>query len=161
MTTNAKANAGFAAKFHNIFKPRDIFLHDGKSLRRFTIGAKLQMAAALAAFAFLLSGRPSPPSQAIAAMNGDVARMQRQVAQMQTDVAAIRTASAQRAALLERRQAFLAADAVRPCQRDAARRSSIPAAMTDPNNPAAAGDDRTRFDQVERCRPPSSIAPRR
>ena len=52
MTTNAKANAGFTAKFHNIFKPRDIFLHDGKSLRRFTIGARVQMAAVLAAFAF-------------------------------------------------------------------------------------------------------------
>ena len=34
-------------------KPRDVFLHDGKSLRRFTIGSGVQMAAALAAFVIL------------------------------------------------------------------------------------------------------------
>src|ERR1043165_1244172 len=82
MTTNAKANAGFTAKFRNIFKPRDIFLHDGKSLRRFTIGAGVQRAAVLAAFA-LLAWTTFTTFQAINAMNGDVARMERQVAQMQ------------------------------------------------------------------------------
>ena len=101
------ANAGFTAKFRNIFKPRDIFLHDGKSLRRFTIGAGVQMAAALAAFV-LLAWCALATFAAIGAMNGDVARMERQVAQMEADVANLRTQTRQHAATLERRQRFLA-----------------------------------------------------
>ena len=101
------ANASLSVKFRNLFKPRDIFLHDGKSLRRFTIGARVQMAAAFAAF-LLLAWSAFATFQAIAAMNGDVAQMQRQVAQMQAEVAAMRTQTQNHAALLERRQAFLA-----------------------------------------------------
>ena len=101
------ANASFSAKFRNLFKPRDIFLHDGKSLRRFTIGARVQMAAAFVAFA-LLGWSAFASFQAIAAMNGDVAQMQRQVARMQAEVAAMRAQTQNHAALLERRQAFLA-----------------------------------------------------
>ena len=54
MMTNfaSTANASFSVEFRNLFKPRDIFLHDGKSLRRFTIGAKIQMAAALRRLSF-------------------------------------------------------------------------------------------------------------
>src|SRR3546814_16921359 len=36
-------------KFRNVFKPRDIFFHDGKSLRRVSVGVPVQMVAALAA----------------------------------------------------------------------------------------------------------------
>jgi outer membrane murein-binding lipoprotein Lpp len=108
MTTKLKANAGFTAMFRRIFKPRDVFLHDGKSLRRFTIGAGVQMAAVMAAFV-VLSWSTFATFRAIDAMNGDVAQLERQVAQMQSDVAAMRTATVQRAALLERRQTFLAA----------------------------------------------------
>lgn len=103
----ATANAGFAAKFRDIFKARDIFLHDGKSLRRFTIGARIQMAAAFAAFA-LLAWSAFASFQAFAAMNGDVVQMQAQVARMQADVAQMQAQTRQHAALLERRQAFLA-----------------------------------------------------
>jgi len=106
--TNNNANAGFHARFRNIFKPRDVFLHDGKSLRRFTIGSGVQMAAALAAFV-ILAWSTFATFRTIDALTGDVARMERQVAQMQADVTAIRTATAERAALLERRQTFLAA----------------------------------------------------
>ena len=101
------ANASLPTRFRNLFKPRDIFLHDGKSLRRFTIGARVQMAAAFAAFV-LLAWSAFATFQAIAAMNGDVAQMQRQVAQMQADMAAMRAQTRDHAALLERRQAFLA-----------------------------------------------------
>ncbi|HST35922.1 MAG TPA: M23 family metallopeptidase [Allosphingosinicella sp.] len=107
MTTLTMTNAGWTARFRNIFKPRDIFLHDGKSLRRFTIGAHVQMAAALAAFV-LLAWSALATFAAIDAMNGDVARMERQVAQMQADVDALRTQTRQHAATLERRQRFLA-----------------------------------------------------
>ena len=73
------------------FKPRDVFLHDGKSLRRFTIGSRIQMAVVCAAFA-ILAWSAFATFEMIATMNGDVAQMQRQIAQMQTDIAAIRTA---------------------------------------------------------------------
>ncbi|HMG48892.1 MAG TPA: M23 family metallopeptidase [Allosphingosinicella sp.] len=144
--TNAKANAGFTAKFHHIFKPRDLFLHDGKSLRRFTIGARVQMAAALAAFV-LLTWSAFATFQAIAAMNGDVAQMERQIAQMQADVAAIRSEARQRAAALERRQVFLSQMLSGHANPDALVQQ-IPAAMTDPNNPAAQAVSDT-FDNVE------------
>jgi len=110
MMTNASltTNAGWTVAFRNIFQPRDIFLHDGKSLRRFTIGAGVQMAAALAAFV-LLAWCAVATFTAIDAMNGDVAKMERQVAQMEADVAQMRAQTRQHAALMERRQQFLAA----------------------------------------------------
>src|SRR3954469_10039949 len=107
MTTTMRTNAGVGARFQTMFKPRDVFLHDGKSLRRFTIGARIQMAVAALAFA-ILAWSAFATFEMIATMNGDVATMQRQVAQMQTDIEAIRAATVQRAALLEQRQTFLA-----------------------------------------------------
>jgi hypothetical protein len=106
MMTN-EMNVGFAGKFQSFFRPRDIFLHDGTSLRRFQIGAKVQMAAVFAAFV-LLAWSTFATVGAIAAMNGDVARMQAQLSSMQHDVAAMREQTRTHAALLERRQAFLA-----------------------------------------------------
>jgi murein DD-endopeptidase MepM/ murein hydrolase activator NlpD len=103
---STKFNAGLAQKFRNLFKPRDIFLHDGKSLRRFTIGARVQMAAA-AAIALILAWSVVATITAFHAMNSDVARMEAQVDRMQAEVAAIRVAVAERATELERRQAFL------------------------------------------------------
>jgi murein DD-endopeptidase MepM/ murein hydrolase activator NlpD len=100
------ANQRLSVKFRDLFKPRDIFLHDGKSLRRFTIGSKLQMAVA-GAVAFLLIWSLAATVTAISAMGGDVARMQRQVAQMESDVSAMRVAVNTRAAQLEQRTAFL------------------------------------------------------
>ena len=107
MNSTAIVNAGMSAKFRGMFKSRDIFLHDGKSLRRFTIGARVQMAAAFAAVA-LLAWSAFATFQALSAMNGDVVDMQRRVSQMQADVAQMRAQTQQHAALLERRQAFLA-----------------------------------------------------
>src|SRR4051795_12688610 len=106
-TTTMRTNAGVGARFQSFFKPRDVFLHDGKSLRRFTIGSRIQMAVAGLAFA-ILAWSAFATFEMIATMNGDVALMQRQVAQMQTDIEAIRAATVQRAALLEQRQTFLA-----------------------------------------------------
>src|ERR1700750_3405226 len=99
----ATANQRGAVKFRDIFKPRDIFLHDGKSLRRFTVGAKLQLAVA-AGLTFLVAWSIVATITAFNAMSGDVARMQRQVAQMETDVQAMRTAVNDRATQLEQRQ---------------------------------------------------------
>ena len=137
MTSNVQtANASFTVKFRNIFKPRDIFLHDGKSLRRFTIGARIQMAAVLAAF-FLLAWSAFATFRAIEAMDGDVARMERQVAQMQADVAQLRVQTRQHAALLERRQQFLAAMLSNEADADELaallpREAAVPAAVAAP-----------------------------
>jgi murein DD-endopeptidase MepM/ murein hydrolase activator NlpD len=101
------ANAGSSRRLRNLFKARDIFLHDGKSLRRFTIGARVQMAAASAAF-LLLAWSAFATFQAVALMNGDMAQMERRIARMQSDVDAMRAQTVNHAALLERRQQFLA-----------------------------------------------------
>jgi murein DD-endopeptidase MepM/ murein hydrolase activator NlpD len=93
--------------FRSLFKPRDIFLHDGKSLRRFTIGAGVQMVVAMAAL-FMLAWSAFATYQAFNGVGGDVAEMQRQVAKMEADVAAMRAQTQSHAALLERRQQFLA-----------------------------------------------------
>ncbi|HYD11623.1 MAG TPA: M23 family metallopeptidase [Allosphingosinicella sp.] len=100
------ANQSLSVKFRNFFKPRDIFLHDGKSLRRFTIGARLQMAVVSGIVALLIWSLVATIA-AINAMSGDVARMQQQVAQMQSDVDAMRVAVRERATQLEQRTAFL------------------------------------------------------
>src|SRR5687768_3498035 len=101
------ANASSSRRLRNLFKARDIFLHDGKSLRRFTIGARVQMAAASAAF-LLLAWSAFATFQAVALMNGDMAQMERRIARMQSDVDAMRAQTVNHAALLERRQQFLA-----------------------------------------------------
>ena len=101
------ANAGTSRRLRNLFKARDIFLHDGKSLRRFTIGSRVQMAAASAAF-LLLAWSAFATFQAFALMNGDMAQMERRIARMQSDVDAMRAQTLNHAALLERRQQFLA-----------------------------------------------------
>ena len=101
-----RANATRFGTFRNLFKPRDIFLHDGKSLRRFTIGARIQMAAAFAAF-ILLAWSAFATVRAVQLMNGDVAQMQRQLARMQADVDQMRAQTQTHAALIEQRQEFL------------------------------------------------------
>jgi murein DD-endopeptidase MepM/ murein hydrolase activator NlpD len=103
-----KANVSPLGMFRKLFQPRDIFLHDGTSLRRFTIGASVQIVAALAAI-LLLVWSTFASVRAVAAMTGDVAQMERQVVQMQADIEAIRREAAEKAALLEQRQAFLSA----------------------------------------------------
>jgi murein DD-endopeptidase MepM/ murein hydrolase activator NlpD len=140
------ANAGLSAFFHNFFKPRDIFLHDGKSLRRFTIGAKVQFAAAFAVF-FLLFWSLAATFTAVQALDGDMARMEQQVAKMEADVAAMRVAVNNRAAQLERRQAFLATLLSR--DPDADRLAALmPQAVAQPRNPAAQAIARG-FDEVD------------
>lgn len=100
-------NAGLIQRFRNAFKPREIFLHDGRSLRRFRIGTRLQLAATGVA-ASLLGWSGYATVQYATSMTGDVATMQARVAEMEQDVAQIRTAANERADLLEQRQAFLA-----------------------------------------------------
>ncbi|HYD38008.1 MAG TPA: M23 family metallopeptidase [Allosphingosinicella sp.] len=92
-------HAGFPGMFRTIFKPRDIFLHDGKTLRRVRVSSGLQAAVAFVA-ALLLSWSVFAAAQLAAAAEApsyaDVARMERELAAMQADVAVIKEAAQRR-----------------------------------------------------------------
>jgi murein DD-endopeptidase MepM/ murein hydrolase activator NlpD len=90
-------NATETGKFRKLFKQRDIFFHDGKTLRRFSVSARVQAAAALAALLLLfwsifaaaqLAAAPASPAS--------VAEMQRQVEAMEADVAVIKQVAQER-----------------------------------------------------------------
>jgi murein DD-endopeptidase MepM/ murein hydrolase activator NlpD len=102
MVLTKKTNAGMGRTFRKMFRPRDIFLHDGTSLRRVRIGSGVQLGAAFVPAALLcwsvvataqLAAKPAAPAIANPA---EVARMERQVKAMQADVAAIKLAAQQR-----------------------------------------------------------------
>jgi len=101
-------NVGLGDRFRAAFKPRDIFLHNGRSLRRVRLGTRIQVAATAAA-ASMLGWCGYATTQYAVGTSGDVAQMQARVAEMEQDVAAIRAAADERAQLLEQRQAFLSA----------------------------------------------------
>ena len=93
MTEFTMDNGGHRGKFRNLLRARDIFLHDGKTLRRIRVSVPLQLSAAAAALstlcwsvfatAQLATAQPAPVS-------ADTARVQQQVEAMQAEVAAIR-----------------------------------------------------------------------
>jgi murein DD-endopeptidase MepM/ murein hydrolase activator NlpD len=92
-------NAGWSRTFRKIFKPRDIFLHDGTSLRRVRIGSGVQLGAMIAPAAVLCWSVFATAQLAAAptvANPADVARMEREVKAMRTDLAAIKSAAQQR-----------------------------------------------------------------
>ena len=95
----ATKNAGFPQMFRKLFKARDIFLHDGKALRRIRIGAGVQASVAAAGAGILsfsifaaaqLAGGAAAPDPA------QIVQMKREVAAMQKDVAAIKAVAQQR-----------------------------------------------------------------
>jgi len=148
MMTNsiAASKVDWRRPLRAILKPREIFLYDGRNLRRFRIGAGVQAAAILVAF-ILLGWSAYASVRAVSSMTGEVARMRRQVAQMETDLAAIRATAENRAALLERRQAFLAR--VLAGDADPAELAAlIPPAAHAPRNQAARAIAAS-FDRVE------------
>ena len=92
-------NVRSSGKFRKLFKKRDIFVHDGKTLRRLTISAGAQVAAAIgmlfvpicsAVAAVQIAATPVPAAPA------KVAEMQRQVEAMQAEVAAIKEVAQKR-----------------------------------------------------------------
>ncbi|MDQ3139587.1 MAG: M23 family metallopeptidase [Pseudomonadota bacterium] len=91
MTISVQAyNVGTAAKFRSLFKPRDIFFHDGSKLRRARIGVGMQLAVAAIALSTLGGSVFAAVQVAGADGSPDLVRMQRQVAAMQADVAAMK-----------------------------------------------------------------------
>src|SRR3954471_24812214 len=82
-----------------MFRPRDIFLHDGTSLRRVRIGSGVQMAAMFVPAAMLcwsVVATAQLASRAPVASPADVSRMEREMKAMQSDVDAIKLAAQQR-----------------------------------------------------------------
>lgn len=99
--------------FRQIFRPRDLFFHDGSSLRRFHVSTRLQLglvaAIAFVALGFaILAGRALTPTPA-ELTNANVAAMQSKVAALEADYAVAKREASAHAARLEQRQAFLAA----------------------------------------------------
>lgn len=104
MTNFVRAvNAETAHKFRNLFQPRDIFVHDGRGLRRIALSAPVQMGLALAALmlfawsifaAVQLTAGPvgASPDRDVLRM----ARMAQQVEAMNADVAALKKVAQQR-----------------------------------------------------------------
>jgi murein DD-endopeptidase MepM/ murein hydrolase activator NlpD len=99
MVLTKTTNAGFAGMFRTIFKPRDIFLHDGKTLRRVKVSSGIQAGAFLVALLLLFWSFFSAAQLATGAeqpSSADVARMERELAAMQADVAVIKEAAQRR-----------------------------------------------------------------
>lgn len=107
---------GLAPKFHQIFRPRELFVHDGAAMRRIHISTRMQLSAASAAAAALMLSLfgIGQVALSVAAVPGlmthraEIAQMEDRVEALQGEVAAIRTTAHQHVAKLEARQAFLA-----------------------------------------------------
>jgi murein DD-endopeptidase MepM/ murein hydrolase activator NlpD len=121
MTSGSLSWRATSQKLRTLFRSRDIFIHDGASMRRVHVSAKTQIVTATAAaFAMLTGGfgivqaavGTSAMSGAIADYAGhraEVATMAARVDALNADVTAIRQTAKSHVARLESRQAFLAA----------------------------------------------------
>lgn len=113
-------NANFATRFRNFFTTRDFIFHDGRDLKRFSIGGRTQVllagvaaitvtfsaygvsqAAFGAVVASGIAGEASTPE-------AKLAKMRAEVAQMEADVAAVKQAAQLHAARVEQRQKIIA-----------------------------------------------------
>jgi Peptidase family M23 len=112
---------GLLPKLRSIFRSRELFIHDGASMRRVHVSSKIQIglaASALVAVAGiglsavqLVSGSVAATHSVaqFASRQSEVMAMEQRVAALQADVAAVKLAARDHAHLLETRQAFLAA----------------------------------------------------
>ncbi len=90
-------NVQSGGKFRKLFKKRDIFIHDGKTLRRVTVSAGVQIAAAFGALALPLWSAFAAAQLAVApAAPANIAEMQRQVEAMQAEVEVIKEVAQKR-----------------------------------------------------------------
>lgn len=133
----------FVSAFRTKFRARDLFFHDGSTMRRVHVSAKVQVAGATAgvttltlamlSIAQLAVSAPAVAGAMSAAVSRDAAvtRMNAKVASMEAEMATIRTAATAHAKRLEARQAML--DAV--VSGKGAMPAAMPAASTS-NSPA-------------------------
>ncbi len=115
-----QSNAGLFQKFRALFTTRDLILHDGRDLRRFSIAGRTQAFLACVAtltVAFSAYGVSQATADAIAVSGISAARspeaqmadMRHQVMQMQADIAAAKEAARIHAARVEARQRLISA----------------------------------------------------
>ncbi len=112
---------GILPKFRNLFRPRELFVHDGAAMRRVHFSTRAQISAASAAGAALfiaalgvgqiVIGTPalSGAISTFSANRADVNALEAKLASLQSDLVAVKTEAKAHAARLEARQAFLAA----------------------------------------------------
>jgi murein DD-endopeptidase MepM/ murein hydrolase activator NlpD len=112
---------GLLPRLRSLFRSKELFVHDGASMRRVHVSSKIQIALAsgsLAAVAGitlsvgqLVSGAVSATNSisTYAAHRSELVAMETRVASLQADVVAVKAAAREHAKLLETRQSFLAA----------------------------------------------------
>ena len=109
------AEHSLLAKLRRIFRSREIFVHDGATMRRVHVSGRIQaVAASLSTVAIGLSiigtaqlTGAAPAVMAVVSRDAMVVAMQGRVDAMRSDVLSIRSEAAAHAARLEQRQAFL------------------------------------------------------
>jgi murein DD-endopeptidase MepM/ murein hydrolase activator NlpD len=111
--------SGVISRIRHTFRTRDLFFHDGQSIRRFALTTRMQLSAvaavavcATSAVAGVAGVAVSAPGVAnaistYASREGEVGAMETKVAQLQAEVNAIRSDARAHAKRLEARQAFL------------------------------------------------------
>lgn len=112
---NSSVQDGFVSRFRRFFRPRELFFHDGATMRRIHVSTRVQLiGASVAAAALGLSvagtaqiAGAAPMVAAVVSSDVAVAKMQARVSAMQAEVAALRDEAKAHAARLEARQAFL------------------------------------------------------
>lgn len=103
-------NAGLQARFRSIFKTRDLFFHDGSTLRRIRLSARTQLLAASVVLAIVGWSMFAALQFAMGASTMTLAaNRQARVAVMEQKIETMRTEVEAHARRLEKRQAFLVA----------------------------------------------------
>jgi murein DD-endopeptidase MepM/ murein hydrolase activator NlpD len=111
--------SGVISRIRHTFRTRDLFFHDGQSMRRFALTTRMQLSAVAAvaicassAVAGVAGVAVSAPGVATAvasyaSRSGEVNAMETKVAQLQAEVDAVKADARAHAKRLEARQAFL------------------------------------------------------
>ena len=89
-------NAQDGGKFRKLFRKRDIFVHDGKTLRRLTLSVSAQISAALVALGLPICSAVAAAQLVAPAAPANVKEMQRQVQAMQAEVQVIKEVAQKR-----------------------------------------------------------------
>jgi murein DD-endopeptidase MepM/ murein hydrolase activator NlpD len=109
------AEDGLIAKLRSLFKPREIFVHDGATMRRVRVSGRTQAlgaGAVVAALGLSIVGTAQLTGAAPAAMQAvlrevAVLQLQQKISSLRADISAIRNEAKVHAARIEQRQAFL------------------------------------------------------
>ena len=106
-------NAGRVPGFRKIFTTRDLFVHDGNSLRRLRVDVRVQAAMAFVALALIAwsifsAWQLSTSVSSVDARAAEIAAMEKRVARMQAEAAALKRQAAEQAEEIEAKKEMLA-----------------------------------------------------